>query len=58
MVASLNSGRLMEPLRDEHRELLPHVEALRNLADRIGAGAAGEQRTYQARLNWERAGYL
>ena len=27
---------VMEPLRDEHRELIPHVEALRSVADTVG----------------------
>lgn len=28
---------VMEPLREEHRELLPHIEALRTAADAVGA---------------------
>jgi iron-sulfur cluster repair protein YtfE (RIC family) len=28
--------RITEPLREEHRELLPHIEALRTAADSIG----------------------
>ena len=28
--------RVTQPLRDEHKELLPHIEALRTAADRIG----------------------
>jgi iron-sulfur cluster repair protein YtfE (RIC family) len=27
---------ITEPLREEHRELVPHIDALRTLADRIG----------------------
>jgi hemerythrin-like domain-containing protein len=27
----------MQPLRDEHRELLPHIEEIRVVADRVGA---------------------
>ncbi len=29
-------GRLTQPLRDEHKELLPHIELLRTVADVIG----------------------
>ena len=29
-------GRLTQPLRDEHQELLPHIELLRTVADAIG----------------------
>jgi len=29
-------GRLTQPLRDEHKELLPHIELLRTTADAIG----------------------
>jgi len=32
--------RPTEPLRAEHRELLPHIERLRRVADRIGDAAA------------------
>lgn len=31
-----------QPLRDEHRELLPHVEALRSTADMVGDAAPSE----------------
>ncbi len=27
----------MQPLRDEHRELLPHIEAIRHVADEVGS---------------------
>lgn len=27
-----------QPLRDEHKELIPHIEALRTAADNVGAG--------------------
>jgi hypothetical protein len=29
-------SNVTQPLRDEHRELLPHIERLRALADSIG----------------------
>lgn len=29
-------SRLTQPLRDEHQELLPHIEALRAVADSVG----------------------
>jgi iron-sulfur cluster repair protein YtfE (RIC family) len=35
----------LEPLRDEHRTLLPHIERLRELADRIGDLAPEEVAT-------------
>ena len=37
-------SNLMQPLRDEHRELLPSVEALRTTADTIGAVPVPELR--------------
>jgi iron-sulfur cluster repair protein YtfE (RIC family) len=33
---------LTQPLRDEHQELFPHIEALRTTADLIGQGSPGE----------------
>lgn len=32
----------LQPLRDEHRDLLPHIERLRDLADRAGDLASDE----------------
>jgi len=29
-------GRITQPLRDEHRELLPHIEHLKTVADSLG----------------------
>jgi iron-sulfur cluster repair protein YtfE (RIC family) len=37
MTMSSNHAKLTQPLRDEHRELLPHIEELRAVADSIGA---------------------
>jgi hemerythrin-like domain-containing protein len=34
----------MQPLRDEHRELLPRIDAIRDVADAVGSVAAGELR--------------
>jgi hemerythrin-like domain-containing protein len=34
----------MQPLRDEHRELLPHIEAIRDAADAVGSVPAGKLR--------------
>jgi hypothetical protein len=36
---------LTQPLRDEHKELLPHVELLRTVADAVGTaqGASVQQ---------------
>lgn len=34
----------MQPLRDEHEELLPHIEAIRDVADTVGSVPAGELR--------------
>ena len=31
-----------QPLRDEHRELVPHIDALRSLADAVGETPAGD----------------
>lgn len=36
-------GRVTEPLREEHRELLPHIEALASTADAIGTAPLNEQ---------------
>ncbi len=36
--------RVTEPLRREHRELLPHIEALASAGDAIGVAGQGEQR--------------
>lgn len=33
---------LTQPLRDEHRELLPHLDALQSLADAIGEAPASD----------------
>lgn len=33
-----------QPLRDEHKELLPHVETLREAADAVGRAPDGESR--------------
>jgi hemerythrin-like domain-containing protein len=35
----------MQPLRDEHRELLPHIEEIRVVADRVGIAPANVLRT-------------
>lgn len=35
-----------QPLRDEHRELLPHIENLRTVADMIGETPVGELRQH------------
>lgn len=37
--------RPTEPLRDEHRELLPHIEMLRTTADLVGSAPAEHVRT-------------
>ena len=37
--------RITQPLRDEHKELLPHIEALRAAADSIGTASIAEIRT-------------
>jgi hemerythrin-like domain-containing protein len=34
----------MQPLRDEHDELLPHIEAIRDVADTVGSVSAEELR--------------
>lgn len=39
---------LMQPLRDEHRDLLPSVEALRTTADAVGAVPLAELRRHVA----------
>lgn len=35
---------VMQPLRDEHQELRPHIEQLRQAADRVGAAPVDEVR--------------
>ena len=35
---------VMQPLRDEHAELLPHIEAIRRVADQIGYAQAATLR--------------
>ena len=35
---------ITQPLRDEHLELLPHIEALRTLADSVGEASMGALR--------------
>src|SRR5512135_3897051 len=35
---------LTQPLRDEHKELLPHIELLRTVADTIGEAPFGSLR--------------
>ena len=35
---------LTQPLREEHQELLPHIEAIRQAADAIGAAPLSELR--------------
>ncbi|MBI2324356.1 MAG: hemerythrin domain-containing protein [Chloroflexi bacterium] len=44
-VAGHPSVRPTEPLRAEHRELLPHIEALRTAADHVGTVPAVTLRT-------------
>lgn len=39
---------LMQPLHDEHHELLPYVEALRTTADAVGTGPVPELRRHIA----------
>jgi hemerythrin-like domain-containing protein len=34
----------MQPLRDEHRELRPHIDAIKDAADAVGSVPAGELR--------------
>jgi hypothetical protein len=34
----------MQPLRDEHEELLPHIEAIRTVADGVGSVSLQELR--------------
>lgn len=36
--------RLTQPLRDEHKELLPHIELLRTIADAIGEASIASLR--------------
>lgn len=42
---------LMQPLRDEHRELLPNVHALRAAADAVGVVPMPELRRHIARAH-------
>ncbi len=42
--------RASEPLRDEHRALLPEISALRAAADAVGTPAAGERLESACRL--------
>ena len=39
-VTTIRTVALVQPLRDEHRELLPHIETLRKTADLIGESPA------------------
>lgn len=34
----------MQPLRDEHEELRPHIDAIRDVADAVGSAPTGELR--------------
>jgi hypothetical protein len=37
-------ANLTQPLREEHKELLPHIEAIRQAADAIGEAPLSELR--------------
>jgi iron-sulfur cluster repair protein YtfE (RIC family) len=43
-MSQTSTGRVTEPLRAEHRHLLPHVEALAEAGDAIGVAPLAEQR--------------
>ncbi len=42
MTAATTHRSLLQPLRDEHHELLPHIETLRTTADLVGASSDAE----------------
>jgi iron-sulfur cluster repair protein YtfE (RIC family) len=44
MTASPSQSSLTQPLRDEHRDLLPHVEQLCATADAVGSGSVASLR--------------
>lgn len=41
-MTTTTTSSLVQPLRDEHRELLPHIETLRTTADLIGESSDAE----------------
>lgn len=49
---------LLQSLKDEHRALLPQVERLRELADRVGQGGAGQLAAAVAEAHGFLAGHL
>ncbi|MGE5596800.1 MAG: hemerythrin domain-containing protein [Hyphomicrobiales bacterium] len=43
---------VMQPLHDEHVELLPHIEAMRGAAEAVARGDAGARKQAQATLDF------
>jgi iron-sulfur cluster repair protein YtfE (RIC family) len=43
-VAAAGKDRVTQPLRDEHKELIPHIQGLAGAGDAIGVASLGEQR--------------